>query len=86
MLKVTWHTGTSRCAFGHDGMIMCVVIMRSCEYRSQQLQRGGEEKVTLAGTADSWVQSGSEVRHRQQWGSAEESKTTGRHTHTHTHL
>lgn len=37
-----------------------------------------------ARTADSWVQPGSEVMDWQQWGSEEESQTTGRHTHTHT--
>lgn len=39
-----------------------------------------------AGTADSWVQCGSEVTDWQQWGSKVESKTTGRHTHTHIHF
>lgn len=60
-------------------------MMRSSGYGSKQLHRGGEEKVLLAATADSWVQSGSEVRHWQQWGSVEESKNN-RKTDTHTHL
>lgn len=91
MLKVTCYTETSHCVLQHcDGVVWrrACKYTRSSEYWFQQFQRGGEEKVILAGTADSWVQSGSEVRHWQQWGTVEESKNnrkTRTHTHTHTH-
>lgn len=43
------------------------------------------KRVVPCRTADSWVQAGVRGHDWQQWGSEEESKTTGRHTHMRAH-